>query len=405
MTRRLLDTAAGSLEEHRHLLGPLPWRGSPGLLRRSVEAAGLTGRGGAGFPTWVKMAAVAQGHRPVVVANGAEGEPASGKDRMLLMRSPHLVLDGLQLAAEDVGADTAYVYVGDGAAHESVVRAAAERAAARADRVPVEVVRAPDGFVTGQETAVVAALEGRPAVPRDQLRRITEQGVQRRPTLVQNVETLAQLALLARRGAAWFRTEGTATEPGTVLATVSGAVRTPSVVEVAHGTPIGAVLDLAGGPTEAVQAVLVGGFHGTWLPGDAVAAAPLSREGLAPWGAGPGAGVLRVLGESSCGLREIARIAGYLAGESARSCGPCLNGLPRIATTLQALAGGPVSPGLPLEVERLSRLVEGRGACHHPDGTVRMVRSGLRVFEAEVAHHLGGRCTAAPAPAGQGRAA
>jgi NADH:ubiquinone oxidoreductase subunit F (NADH-binding) len=120
----------------------------------------------------------------------------------------------------------------------------------------------------------------------------------------------------------------------------------------------------------------------------------LSRADLAAYGATPGAGVVLALARSTCGLPAGAELVGYLAGQGARQCGPCRNGLPALAATLRALADGPSRPGLVAEVERVSRLVEHRGACHHPDGTVRLVRSTLRTFAADVPHHLAGRCLA-----------
>jgi NADH:ubiquinone oxidoreductase subunit F (NADH-binding) len=122
---------------------------------------------------------------------------------------------------------------------------------------------------------------------------------------------------------------------------------------------------------------------------------PVSRAGLAPYGASPGAGVVLALPTGVCGLAETARIAGYLAGQVAGQCGPCINGLPRLADTLTALAERRARPGLPAEVERLAALVTGRGACKHPDGTARLIRSALRAFEADVTAHLAGRCLAA----------
>ena len=390
---QLLTTAA-DLDAHLVQHGPVPWQGGPSRLVATAEAAGLTGRGGAGFPTWRKLVAVGTGERPVVVANGAEGEPASAKDRTLLVRAPHLVLDGLQLAAECVGARRAFVYLPAGPATEAVRRAVAQRRDARLDRIRVDVVAAPDRFVSGEESAVVAAIEGRAALPGDKLRRVIESGVHGRPTLVQNVETLAHLALVARHGADWFRGRGTRAEPGTFLATVSGAVSAPGVYELPYGLPVSEALGRAGGPAATLQTVLVGGFHGAWLPAEA-AAAPLSRAGLQPWGASPGAGVLVALPAGRCGLVESARIVAYLARQSAGQCGPCVNGLPRLADTLHRLAHGGRHPGLPAEVARLCALVAGRGACQHPDGTVRLVRSSLGVFADDVRAHLAGHCTQA----------
>lgn len=371
---RLRSAAAPDLASHLARLGSLPPLGDRAALLAEVRASGLTGHGGAGFPTWRKLETVAAGHNPVVIANGAEGEPASSKDRALLETAPHLVLDGLRVAAAVTGATNAYAYV-----RASAAGALRRALAQRSDPVRVEIVTAAESFISGQETAVVAAIEGARPVPRDVPDLVARQGVRGRPTLVQNVETLAHVALLVRRGAAWFREVGTPAQPGTFLATVSGAVRRPGVHEAAYGVPLSELISQAGGATEPVQAVLVGGYHGVWLP-PAAFSAPMSAEGLAPWGATPGAGVVLALGRSESGLAVTARIAAYLAGEGARQCGPCLNGLPAIATVLGRMARGEQHPELPRQVEWLTRVVEGRGACHHPDGTARMVRSALEVF-------------------------
>jgi NADH:ubiquinone oxidoreductase subunit F (NADH-binding) len=367
---------------------------APDQIVATVAAAGLTGRGGAGFPTARKLAAVAAGQHAVVVANAAEGEPASNKDKVLLSQAPHLVLDGLQLACRAVGATEAYVYVHEGPLVALVGSLISVRAAQGLDHVTPKVVAAPARFVSGQESAVVARLNGGQALPIAVPPPVYRKGVGRNPTLVQNVETLAQLALIARRGASWFRTEGTSAEPGTMLATVSGAVASPGVVETAVGTPIGALLDRAGGPVAALQGVLVGGYHGTWLGSGEAMDRPLSVEALRPLGASPGAGVVVALAAASCGVIESARVVAYLADQSARQCGPCLSGLPAMAQTWARLAARERAPGLVERVEELSDLVAGRGACHHPDGTVRFVRSALTVFAGEVAAHLDGRCTA-----------
>jgi NADH:ubiquinone oxidoreductase subunit F (NADH-binding) len=389
--QRLLAAAAGTLAAHHRLLGPLPAVSAATLLHAATES-GLTGRGGAAFSTARKLASVAAAPDPVVVANGAEGEPASSKDRVLLSTAPHLVLDGLQLAVRATGAGSAYLYAPDDLLR-STLRAALRE---RRDDVPVTAVASPDAFLSGEESAVVQALHGERAVPTSTPPRVFERGVHGRATLVQNVETLAHLALLARFGPAWFREAGTPDEPGTRLLTVSGAVSRPGVVEVEGGVGLAAALRLAGGASAPLSAVLVGGYHGAWVPADDVGAVSLSRAGLASYGAAPGAGVVLALPASVCGLRAGADLVGYLAGQGARQCGPCRNGLPALAGTLRALADGRPTPALVAEVERVSALVEHRGACHHPDGTVRLVRSTLRTFADEVRHHLAGTCTARP---------
>jgi NADH:ubiquinone oxidoreductase subunit F (NADH-binding) len=386
---------------HQDAHGPLPYRGQPGALIRDIEAAGLAGRGGAAFPVHRKLQAVlgAAGHRraPVVIANGAESEPASEKDATLLWLAPHLVLDGLQLAAEAVGADRAVLAVHASRARDVGARlraALAERQAAGVDRVPVRLAEVPARFLSGQETALVAHLSGRPAIPVFAAARITERGLGGDPTLVQNVETLAHLALIARYGPRWFRSVGTAAEPGSMLATVRRADGGPRVTEV----PLGLPLKELTGPLPAGTAVLLGGFHGTWVTGPQALELTLDNRSLGQAGARVGAGLVITLPPDRCGLVETAAVVRYLALESAGQCGPCLNGLPRIAAALAEIARGRARPQLLADVERWSGLVAGRGACHHPDGTVRFVGSALRVFAAELDQHQQGRCTAPPRP-------
>jgi NADH:ubiquinone oxidoreductase subunit F (NADH-binding) len=400
-SRLLPEDAIGGrfrdLAEHQHvhrLLDATLSSRTPAETIALVEASGLTGRGGAGFPTARKLAAVAAGGASVVVANGAEGEPASSKDRVLLSLVPHLVLDGLQLACRAVGATEAYVYVHDGPLVAMIGSMVSMRAAAGIDPVTPKVVSAPARFISGQESAVVSRLGGGRALPLAVPPPVYRKGVHGGPTLVQNVETLAHLALIASRGASWFRSTGTLDEPGTMLCTVSGAVPQPGVVETAIGTNIGDLLDRAGGPLSPLQAVLVGGYHGVWLPASLAVDLPISLEGLRSHGATPGAGVVAALPTRACGLVETARVVTYLAAQSARQCGPCLNGLPAMAEALGRLAGRDRSPELPERMRQLASLVERRGACHHPDGTVRFVRSAMTVFAGEIDAHLGGTCTA-----------
>jgi len=391
--RRLLaGPADGRLDSYLAATGRLPEVDGPRLIE-ILREAGLTGHGGAGFPAWRKLSAVHAAGRPaVVIANGAEGEPASRKDKVLLKSHPHLVLDGLQLVARALAAKAAHIYVS--APSVAGIRSAlAERHRAGLDRVAVTVHTAPDAFVSGEESAVVAAVSGRSAVPGDKRVRIIESGVDGAPTLVQNVETLAHIAQIVRYGPRWFRSAGTSDEPGTFLATVGGVVAVPGVIEAGYGVPLGDLIDAAGGATEPVQAILVGGYHGGWVPPDPDLA--VSRAAMTPYGASPGAGIVLALPASVCGLTETAKIVTYLAGQAAGQCGPCINGLPRLADTLSDLALRRGRPGLPAEVERLAALVTGRGACRHPDGTARLIRSGLQAFAAEVTAHLAGNCLAA----------
>ena len=324
-----------------------------------------------------------------MVANGAESEPASRKDELLLRIAPNLVLDGLQLAAEAIGASEANLYLHSGAT-PAIVRALADRGAAGLDPIPVMITQAPPRFLAGQETALVNRLGGGPALPTFQPPRVTERGLGGAPTLVQNVETLAHLALIARYGPRWFRAAGTAAEPGSMLTSIYSPDGKCQVVETEIGAPLRTLLS-SGAET---QAWLVGGYHGSWLPVAQAAGLALDNDSLRRYGAAVGAGVLVALPADRCGLTEAARVTGYLAAESAGQCGPCLNGLPRIAAGLAELACRGHRKQVRADLERWAGLVTGRGACNHPDGTVRFVRSALLVFAPEISLHGRGHCSA-----------
>jgi NADH:ubiquinone oxidoreductase subunit F (NADH-binding) len=386
------------LSEHLACYGAVPSPRRSSELIDAVERAGLTGRGGAGFPVAVKMRAVVRaGRRGVVVGNGAEGEPASEKDRCLLIALPHLVLDGLAQAADAVGAEAVHLVVPpEPPVWHSVRQAAAERMRARCDRLAVNVHPAPTGYTASQDSALCRWLSGGPAKPQFTPPYPAARGVQRRPTLVQNVETLAQLALIARHGSDWFRALGTVHAPGSVLVTIGGAVRLPGVYEVALGTPLNEVIGQAAGLRAGMQAVLTGGYLGGWLPAAAVHRTPYTAADLAAAGGAIGPGVLVVLPDGACGLAETARVVAYMASQGAGQCGPCVFGLPALADALSQLAWQGRDPRMPQRISHLCDVVAGRGACHHPDGTITLAGSALQVFGDDVRQHANhGPCPAA----------
>jgi NADH:ubiquinone oxidoreductase subunit F (NADH-binding) len=381
--------------DHRAVHGPLPSLPAAELIEL-VTRSGLRGRGGADFPTAVKLRTLAQ-RRGVdtVIVNGSETEPASAKDRMLLGRLPHLVLDGAVLAAEAIGASEILIKIGDGT--PTVQRALEGAIAVREDKLSFDVIPGPEGYVTGEETAVIQWMARGVAKPVFTPPRPFEKGLRGRPTLIQNSETLAQMALIARFGAEWFRELGSDADPGSALVTISGAVHSPGVYELAFGTPMNDLLAAAGGPTERLQALLVGGYFGTWVEASHAMGLRLSREDLRSVGCSLGSGVLIALGESSCGLHESARVIDYLANQSAGQCGPCVHGLAAIADSVCAMADGTASSQEVNRVLRWTAEIRGRGACHHPDGAARFVESALKVFGHELSHHHRQRCTAPPA--------
>ena len=393
------------LDRHLELHGPLPSAGEldgPALVDLAERAA-LRGRGGAGFPAAIKMRAVrASRGRAIVVANGCESEPMSAKDALLLHELPHLVLDGAALAARAVGAD--HVIVGyetqNAATRISLEHALKQRRAAGTDSVRFELFPAAERFLTGQETSLVSQINGGPAIPSFIPPRPTRRGVHRRPTLIQNVETLSHLALIARHGADWYREIGTETEPGSTLVTVLGAVREPGVYEIECGTALESLLAAAGGRSGQIAGLLIGGYFGSWLPAATVREVELSHAALATRDASLGCGVVVALPASACAVAETVRVAIYLATETANQCGPCVHGSAAIARTLHALGSGRAEPSAFADLRRLTSAVSGRGACHLPDGLARFVTTALRTFAGEFDEHAArgpcDACTAEP---------
>lgn len=390
------------LRDHVAFYGLLPAFAATTPDHRLIEAvsrAGLTGRGGAGFLTAVKLRAVA-GHKRaqrVVVANGMESEPVSAKDKALLQLAPHTVLDGIVAAAKAVGAARAHLCVArtqDGL-DRRLRELIDERRAAGLDAVDIRVHTPPHHYVASEASAVVNWLGGGEAKPATTPPRTAERGVDGLPTLVDNVETLAHIALIARYGPQWYRSRGTREAPGTALVTLTGAVTTPGVYEVGFGTPLRDVLAL-GTPQRDAQAVLVGGYFGTWLPISKAQTLEFSAPGLAAAGASPGAGALAVLPHTVCALAETARILEYLAAHSARQCGPCRFGLPATAQGFSRLAFSRLDREGFNRLDRNISLLAGRGACKHPDGAAHLAASALRAFAPEVRRHLqAGPCPAA----------
>ena len=397
LSPRLLDLpAAVTLDEHQGRFGPLA--DDQSRLIAMVEAAGLRGRGGARFPTAVKLRAVAARRRPIVVVNATEGEPASAKDKALLYVAPHLVLDGAVAAAKAVGAREVIVAVERSAQTylDAVVSAAEERRGAGLERrLPIRVVGTPSRYVAGEESALTHFLNGGDAKPTMVPPRPFEKGVSGRSTLIDNAETLAHLALIARFGPEWYRAAGTSEDPGTTLVTVSGAVTHPGVYEVEGGSAMRSVLEESGAAMDDLQAVLVGGYFGSWISAGDAGQVSLGAASLGGAGAALGCGALVALPRGACGLAESARITRWMAEQNAGQCGPCFLGLPAMADQLDIMVGGGRAVDRARhELKGLWPEIEGRGACRHPDGVVRLVRSALRVFAAEAAeHHRRGPCT------------
>ena len=366
-----------SYDDHVLRFGPRP--DVSAALLADVEHAGLLGHGGAFVPVAVKWRSALLRKGPLtVVANAAESEPLAGKDGTLIRQRPHLVLDGLMIAAQALGADRAIIWLhGDDYTARAVFEEAFEDRGWSGRDVPIEIIDGPVHYLAGEAQAITRATSGGPALPFPR-RNVTDPWAPQ--TIVQNVETLARLAMLAR-GLPNTRTR---------LLTVLGAHR--MVVEVTQSTTIEQVL-IGLGWKVAPQAVLLGGYAGIWAKWDDVASLEVNEKKMRAAKLTLGAGVMVPLAEDACGVRVTADLVSYLASMSARQCGPCLFGLPALAEHWAALAD---EDGDRRTMDRLRAdisAIEGRGACRHPDGATRLSTSALQTFSAHLGAHMSGmRC-------------
>jgi NADH:ubiquinone oxidoreductase subunit F (NADH-binding) len=370
-------------------------------LLTEVESSGLLGRGGAAFPLAVKLRAVRDNGCLIagaaggttVVANGEEGEPASIKDRWLLRSRPHLVLDGLRLAAAIVEAKHAYVYVSDPESAHSVEAALNELSEINADALDglaVDVWMVQPGYVAGEETAAVRSLNGGPAKPTDKPPRPFEQGVGGLPTLVSNVETLANLPYLQRHGSAAFRSQGTSLSPGTFLATITGAGRPPVLYELPHGLSFTELLALHGVSPSDVRGTLMGGYFAGFL-NQRVLQTSLDHETMRELGSGLGCGAISLITDD-CPVAAAASVLAYFDRENAGQCGSCFNGTAAMAAVAGALRDGAATTEDLDRLRRWSVVLRGRGACATLDAATNVAASLLDQFPDEVTAHLDGTC-------------
>ncbi len=310
----ILDLAAyeriGGLQALRSLLGG---RLSPHDLIQAVEEAGLLGRGGAAFPTHIKMRAVAQGEPPkYLVVNADESEPGNFKDRFLLEHHPFLVLEGALLAALATGASRIFLYVREEfeAAMLGLEKAVAELKEAGLLPVPTEVFRSGGLYICGEETALLESMEGKRAEPRLKPPFPVEKGLWGRPTLVQNVETLASLPVILKEGPRAWRQR----EPK--LFSISGDVARPGLYELPLGTPLGEALRQAGAELGEIQAVLLGGAAGVFTQDLAF---PLRYRERLPLGAG----AVVAFGKEVDLWEVLLGLAQFFREESCGKCFPC----------------------------------------------------------------------------------
>ena len=365
-----------------------------GLLNQ-VDLSGLLGRGGAAFPLAVKLKTVRDNGRSaggaVVVANGEEGEPASVKDRWLLRHRPHLVLDGLRLAAQMVSAERAHVYVSDRSAADAVQTALAEIDADVLDGLSITVLTVDAGYVAGEETAAVRAINGGPAKPTDKPPRPFEEGVGRLPTMVSNVETLALIPFIAQHGAEAFREQGTSDVAGDVPRDDHRRrAGLPALYELPHGLAFTELLEFHGVPADQVHGVLMGGYFAGLLNRD-VLDITLDHESLRRLDSGLGCGAVTILTDD-CPVAVAASVMAYFDRENAGQCGSCFNGTAAMSAVTEALRDGVATNEDLARLERWSVVLRGRGACATLDAATNVAASLLSAFPQVVERHLDNDC-------------
>ena len=395
LTPRLLRAERGT-ESLAHYLssGGYSALADAEVLLEETRRAGVLGRGGAAFPLAVKLttvrAASQRGRDTVLVANGEEGEPASVKDRWLLRHRPHLVLDGLRLAATIIGARHAHVYVSDRTSADAVRAALDEVTPDTLGGVTVSVYTVEPGYVAGEETAAVRAINGGPPKPTDKPPRPFEEGVGGLPTVVSNVETLANLPHVHQHGADSYRSAGIEAAPGTFLATVTGGARPPGLYELPFGASAAELIALHGIAADQVRGALMGGYFAGLLD-QRILDAAMDHVSLRAVGSGLGCGAVSVITDE-CPVAVGASVLEYYDRENADQCGSCFNGTAAMAAAASALRDGVADSDDLARLRRWSEVLRGRGACATLDAACNIAASMLAMFPEEVASHLANRC-------------
>ncbi|HMC04594.1 MAG TPA: NADH-ubiquinone oxidoreductase-F iron-sulfur binding region domain-containing protein, partial [Actinomycetota bacterium] len=397
----------------------------PQALIDEVLAAGLRGRGGAGFPTGIKWQTVSDNRSPVlpttVVVNGAEGEPGTFKDRTIMRRDPYAVIEGALIAARVMGANSVVFGLKRTFVPEvSRMRAAIvemQRAGWAGD-IDLSVFEGPDEYLYGEETGLLETLDGRYPFPRiaPPFRRGVTEVVEHAddvgtgsglsahvdmavpggetgapPTLVDNVETLANVPRIVSRGADWFRTEGTEESPGTIVCTVTGSTRRAGVGEVLMGTPMREMIELVGGGPRRghrIKAVMPGVSSG--LVPEHLLDTPLSYEALAEIGSGLGAGGFIVFDDTDDLAAVAAGVSRFLAVESCGQCTPCKRDGLALAGLLARVSRSEATARNLAEVGELLRTVSDEARCYLALQHQAVVESIVTGFGEELKAHADG---------------
>src|SRR5438309_3208407 len=378
-------------------------KSSPEELIKVVSDAGLRGRGGAGFPTGKKWQFTREApEQPrYLIVNGGEDEPGSKKDRVLLENLPHLVLEGAILGAYAIGATKIYLYINAqyDAATQSINDAIAEAKNAgylgknilgRGFDLDIEVTAAPHNYVAGEDTAVIEVIEGKKAWPRQKPPFPVTVGLFGKPTLVNNVETLANVAPIALRGADWYGKFGTTESSGTMIFSLNDDVNRPGVYELPFGTPLRYLIEECGGGMKngkKIKAIMPAAPSSAFLPADKIDT-PLDPNSMRDAGSALGCGVVRLIPKGTCIVEEVLKISEFFTAESCGQCPACRMETSTLTMMLKKVQAGQGGQPILEQFGKILAFNKGKGFCSLIGMPGPPIESALKLFPADFAAHL-----------------
>src|SRR5687768_5858942 len=377
-------------------------------VTKVVTDAGLRGRGGAGFPTGKKwqFTREAPGEPRYLVLNGGEDEPGSKKDRVLMENLPHLVIEGVVISAYAIGAAKAYLYIN--AQYETATKSITEALAEAKSQgywgentlgsdfsLDIEIIAAPHNYVAGEDTAAIEVIEGKKAWPRQKPPFPVTVGLFGKPTSVNNVETLANVAPILLHGAEWYRNIGTADSPGTMIFALDDDVNRPGVYELEFGTPLRHLIEECGGGLKngkKIKAIMPASPSCAFLPPEKIDT-PLDHNSMREAGAGIGCGVIRLVGEGECIVEEVLRIAEFFAAESCGQCPACRMETSTLAMMMKKVQSGQGDKPILEQFGKILAFNKGKGFCNLINMPGPPIESALKLFPGDFEAHLStGKC-------------
>lgn len=386
-------------------------KAAPEEIIRVISEAGLRGRGGAGFPTGKKwqLTREAPEQPHYLVLNGGEDEPGSKKDRVLMENLPHLIIEGVVLASFAIGASKAYLYIN---ANYDVATKSMEEALAEAKAqgywgsnvlgsdfsLDIEWIPAPHNYVAGEDTAVLEVIEGKKAWPRPKPPFPVTVGLFGKPTSVNNVETLANVAPIILKGAQWYRSFGSPESPGTMIFSLNEDVNRPGVYELPFGTPLRYLIETCGGGMKGgkkIKAIMPAAPSSAFLPPEKIDT-PLDHNSMREAGSALGCGVVSLVAEDECIVEEVIRISEFFTKESCGQCPACrmeTNTLTMLLKKAQQGQGGQAALD---QCGKVLAFNKGKGFCSLIAMPGPPIESAIRLFPSDFEAHLTtGKCPAA----------